>query len=392
MAKSNDREHFEDYREQTQLKHEILAAYLPAYYHILKQWDKNLLFIDGFAGRGTYTKKETGETFDGSPLRALKLIAETPDFAKKVSAIFIESDKLLFNQLEQTVAKFYKDHPKIREPACLHGTFSDRVQEILKEVDGKLAPTFLFVDPCGVSGTCFETIRAVMNCDKCEAFIFFNIDGVRRIAGLDQLSDVLVELMGSKDRAKSLYDALRATNDVAEREQLIVAHYRAALREDIGAEYTIPFRVEHENKQTTSHYLIHATKHPLGFKIMKSVMWRRGHSDDQAGGLELAQKSRTNFIPLFDDRGDTIKKAIVKGLAGGQQKADLFCTEWVMRPDDMIAEPAYKQALLELEAVGTIEVVGKDGKTPAPADSRQKRNGKSTLGNDYYVKLRKKAK
>ena len=50
MAKANDRKHFEDYREQTQVKHEILAAYLPAYYHILKQSSKNLVYIDGFAG------------------------------------------------------------------------------------------------------------------------------------------------------------------------------------------------------------------------------------------------------------------------------------------------------------------------------------------------------
>ena len=34
-----------------------------------------------------------------------------------------------------------------------------------------------------------------------EAFIFFNIDGVRRIAGLDGVSHVLVELLGSQQRA-----------------------------------------------------------------------------------------------------------------------------------------------------------------------------------------------
>jgi three-Cys-motif partner protein len=103
-----------------------------------------------------------------------------------------------------------------------------------------------------------------MDCEKCEAFIFFNIDGVRRIAGLATVSDVLVDLMGSRERAQSLYDALRKTGNVAEREQLILSHYLTALKKDIGAEYTIPFRVESEDKQKTSHYLIHATKHWLG--------------------------------------------------------------------------------------------------------------------------------
>jgi hypothetical protein len=48
-----------------------------------------------------------------------------------------------------------------------------------------------------------------MENEKCEAFIFFNIDGVRRIAGLPALSPVLAELMGSEERAKALYERLR---------------------------------------------------------------------------------------------------------------------------------------------------------------------------------------
>lgn len=389
MGKRNDREHFEDYREQTQVKHEILAAYLPAYFHILKKWDKNLIFIDGFAGRGTYTKADTGETVDGSPLKALRLIAENEDFAAKVSTIFIESDDVLYPQLEQTVNNFYKQHKNIRQPETMHGTFADRVGEIMKKVKGKLAPAFLFVDPCGIRGTSFQTIRDVMSCDKCEAFIFFNIDGVRRIAGLADLSDVLVELMGSKQLAQALYDALRTTTNVLKREQLILSHYRKALNDGIGAQYTVPFRVEHEDRQTASHYLIHATKHPLGFSIMKDVMWRRGHTEYRAGGLEFAQASRTNFIPLFDFDWDSLKRDIAKALERGRLKVAVFCKDWVWRPEDMLCETAYKKALLELEAEGTIEVLSKDGKKVVSANARPKRNGKPTLANDYYVRLPK---
>ena len=152
---------------------------------------------------GFYTQPETGETFEGSPLLALKLLAETADFANQVSTVFIESDIFLLNQLSKNVAAFYSEHPEIRKPECFHDTFSDRVNKILDKVDGRLAPTFLFVDPCGVSGASFNTIQRVMDCDKCEVFIFFNVDGVRRIAGLEPLSSALVELIGTKERAKS---------------------------------------------------------------------------------------------------------------------------------------------------------------------------------------------
>lgn len=389
MASSGDKKHFEDYREQTQVKHDILAAYLRPYFNILKTRSNNLLYIDAFAGRGTYTRAETGETVDGSPLRTLTLIAESADFAKQVSTVFIEADDDLFKTLETTVDRFYHEHPHIRRPQCLHGTFAERVNQILALVKGALAPTFLFVDPCGVRGTSFDTIRAVMDCDKCEVFVFFNVDGIRRTAGLPALSPVLIELMGSEERAQSLYEELRKTTHTGERESIIVQHYRRALVEEIGANYVVTFRVEHEDQRKTSHYLIHATKHPLGFSIMKDVMWSRGRSEDRQGALELAQRSRTSFIPLFDPSGDEVKENILDALKNGPLQVETFYKQWTQRPDDLQCEGSYRRLLLALEAGGKIEVMSEDLKHLMPASSRRRFKGKPTLAKQYYVRLRK---
>ena len=218
--------------------------------------------------------------------------------------------------------------------------------------------------------------------------IFFNVDGVRRVAGLSELNEILVELMGSRERAQAVYDAFRKTTDVPEREQLILAHYRNALKDDIGAKYTVPFRVEHEDKQKTSHYLIHATKHRLGFGIMKDVMWRRSHAEDQVGGLEFVQASRTNYIPLFHTQWDAMKDDVLAAIRFGPLKVAVFCEDWVWRPEDMLCETAYKKALLELEAVGKIEVLSKDGMNVVSAIARRKHKGRPTLAKDYFVRLR----
>jgi three-Cys-motif partner protein len=392
MGKDNDRDHFEDYREQTQVKHEILAAYLTPYFRIVGKSNKNLLYIDGFAGPGAYTKAATGKIFDGSPLRALKLIAGDATFSKKVLAVFIEVDPKLYQPLDKAVTNFAKVNPQIRKPITQRATFADGVQKLLTQSKGNLAPTFLFVDPCGVKGTSFETIKGVMASKSSEAFIFFNIDGVRRIAGLENLSDVLVELLGSKERAGGLFTALQKTEDVAERERMILAIYRHALREDMGVVYTIPFRVESEEKQKTSHYLIHATNHSLGFRIMKEIMWNRGHSEEGEGALQLVQAGRIDYMPLFDFRFDDVKKEILNALASGPQCVNLFYSDWVVRPDDLLCQPAYKQALLELEASGEIEVLDKDKRTPKPMKSRKRHKGKATLGEGYYVRFAGKAK
>jgi len=385
MPRANDREHFQDYREQTQIKHSILAAYLPAYYHILKGSNDNLVYIDGFAGPGCYQQAASEKVFDGSPILALQLIASRDDFSKKVSTIFIESDPILFAQLAGRVENFHKEHPQIRKPIYRQGTFSEVVTRILNQRRGKLPPTFLFVDPCGVAGNSFETVRSVMENDKCEAFIFFNIDGVRRILGLKELSPVLVDLLGSPDRANALYAELNAARDPSKREEIILAAYCKALSEDMGVTYIIPFRVEHEGQRKASHYLIHGTKHPLGFSIMKDVMWRRGRGEDLPGALELRQKGRTNFIPMFDTHGET-KLQILNALERGPVRASVFYKQWTMRSSDMLCEAAYRQILLELEAEGKIEVLDKDGRLVLGVDARPTRNNKPTLAKDYYIR------
>jgi hypothetical protein len=109
----------------------------------------------------------------------------------------------------------------------------------------------------------------------------------------------------------------------------------------MGVKYIIPFRVESEVQKKTSHYFIHASKHPLGFRIMKDVMWRRGHGEDEAGGLEFLQNSRTNFFPLFDKHAD-IKAEILDTLKAAPKRVSIFYEDWTMRPTDTQCEAAYR--------------------------------------------------
>jgi len=385
-----DREHFKVYREQTRVKHQILEGYLPAFFHILKRHHKNLLYVDAFAGRGTYTDESTGETVDGSPLRALKLIASRDDFAARVTTVFVESDPVNFASLEGAVTAFCAANEQIREPEVLRGTFAETVGEIIEEFSDRehqLAPTFLLVDPCGVEGTSFQVIKGIMRFDSCEAFIFFNYQGVRRTAGLESMSPVLVDLYGSTARAERLLEALRQGRNSYEREQTIVTHYKEAVAEEIGAPYIIAFRVECERRREGSHYLLHVTKHPLGFKIMKDVMWRRGRTAEGVGGLELVQASRSGRA-LIRPNWEAMKQRITDALARGPVKVDVFYSDWVERPDDVFSEPAYKQALLELESERKIDVLDKQCKKRYAMKPEGPRLP-GTLGKDYYVQLRR---
>jgi hypothetical protein len=251
-----------------------------------------------------------------------------------------------------------------------------------------IAPTFLFVDPCGISGTSLQVITRFLSNKRCEVFVFFNIDGIRRVCGLDKLSNSLVEVFGTEARAEQLRQSLKQCSSPADKELKIVNFYINALKEEISKDiFVTPFAIEHQQKKITSHYLIHVTKHRLGFKIMKDVMWNLGTSDEGIGNLGLVQASKYDGMLLFRPKWDSFKESIITGLQNGMIQAREFYEDWVFRPDDRFAEPAYREALLELEEEGQIIVLDKHGRSPKPAESRKKLKGKQTLGKDYYIAL-----
>jgi len=388
---SNDRNHFEEYREQTRVKHEILEKYLRAYLHALKRWNNNLLFIDGFAGPGAY--QNNGSSQPGSPIRALSLISSDAELAKRVTTVFIEKDKKLYESLQAEVQSFYRNNPNIREPIHLNKEFREGMEIMLEPFEKKsrsLAPTFLFVDPCGVNGVYFDTLARLMNFGSCEIFLFFNIDGIRRILGLGEArGDTLAQFFGSDKEAEDLLKAIENKSST-EKEDLIIARYYDIVKRDIGAEYITGFKIEKENRRTVSHYLIHITRHELGFRIMKSIMWGVGKTEAGRGGLALMQKSLTDGHVLFDPEWDAFKQSILKELTT-PRKVAYFYHDLTSRSDNLFCEPAYREALLELEQEGSIIVLDSKGKSTT-ASTRRPYNGKPTLSDKHTITIRSQGK
>ncbi len=382
---ANDREHFETYREQTKAKHTILEKYIVAYFNVLKKTNRNLIYIDGFAGRGFYRSPETGEAIDGSPLRALKKIASAPDLAARVTTVFIENDPVLAADLERSVEAFVAENPSIRKPQLAVGPFASELLRILKAIEttGKqLPPSFLFVDPCGVAGASFDAIKRFMANESCELLLFFNIDGVRRILGLrEMMGETLADLLGSKERATELLAAVDGCSSPAEKEGCIVQYYDALIRAETGARYVTMFRVESEERRATSHYLIHVAKHPMGFRIMKDVMWDVGKTDEGTGGLALEQASVTGGGLLFRTRWDQVKAHVLEVLQGGPKRVSHFYETLTVLPGNKLCEKAYRRALLELEKENEVVVLAKDGSGTLVTKRKP-----DTLAAEYFVR------
>ena len=391
MGSQEDREHFQQYRRQTEIKHQILEKYIPAFFNVLKRHQNNLVYIDAFAGRGTYSDPDSGTSKPGSPIRAIRLVAARPALARKVSFVFSESDAENFRNLELAVASCSDDLTKIRKPELYNCTFRQLVRKLEEELGGtlsSLAPAFLFVDPCGIDGTDFGSIVKVVRQPRCEAFIFFNISGLRRTAGLiatGHLSDTIVGMYRDEATARALCDRMTSLSSPIMRENAAIDLYRALLLDEAGVEYVLPFRVESEQRNDTSHYLIHVSKHPIGFRIMKDVMWDLGCDPDDPGGLHLLQSSSGIGPQLIDSTAHSVDEVIRSELALGIKQVTHFTQKLPERPYDMVAPKYYRARLLSLEAAGEIEVCLSDKVVPPIA--RRPRLGKPTLADKYSVRL-----
>ncbi|MBK6688477.1 MAG: three-Cys-motif partner protein TcmP [Deltaproteobacteria bacterium] len=364
--------------------------YISAYFNIMKATPdfNNLVYVDGFAGRGTYDGDD-GEEIPGSPLRALQVFASDEELSSRVTSCFIEKDAVLYQDLQRSLDSFYEQNQGIRKPHSYNEAFSTVMNALLDGVikDGKtLAPAFVFIDPCGVDGVDFAVADRILRSQRrAELFIFFNIEGVRRILGLgDKMGPTLGNLLGSKDRAEELLGIVRALDGAAKREEAIISYYEGLLRTQTPARFVVSFRVEKEDRRITSHYLVHASQHPLGFGIMKDVMWSVGRTAEGKGGLVLEQASISGMEAMFTPSQDAIEASVLAELKEGVKPVSYFYTTLAQLPDNRLCERAYRTALLALEAAGKLQVLDKGGVGLAP--KRPMRNGALTLGKDYYVR------
>ncbi|MCK6473828.1 MAG: three-Cys-motif partner protein TcmP [Planctomycetes bacterium] len=388
MPKHDD-VHFEMYSPQTQAKHEILASYLPAYLSALKNKVDRFHYIDGFAGRGTY-----GQGKPGSPLVALQKIDEAK-VCDRTSISLVEKRESYFQELKSCVEGHALVSGLLNSPLIRQGKFSEHFPEILnREVYGSGArvATFAFIDPCGIEDVRMADLISLLKIEYCELLLFFNYDAVNRIGGSIAAGTmdmgILSELYGSESSIESLVSELKTAGAPSDREGIIRDTFIRSLKRGSGARFSVPFRFSAKRQDRTSHYLVHVCNNPLGFKIMKSVMWEVGRDDaEEYGRLEFDSDPERGQLLLFRPDIENQKKSILDRLRRSACKVSEFSVNWMNSPNDYFSEQAYKKMLLDLEKENRLAVFDKENQKPAPTSSRRKMKGKPTLGNDYWLRL-----
>ena len=248
-------------------KHRVLKSYLDAWLPIMGKRNRQILFIDGFAGPGKY---KAGE--DGSPLIALKAFKNHPARAKidaEVVFFFVEKDPERAAYLKELVQSESRMLPSRCRVHVVPGAFDNALSHLLnmlEEQKRRLAPSFVMIDPFGVSDTPMDVIARILQNEKCEVYVSFMYEAINRFKRSYEFEGHLDRLFGGRDWRDGI-----GIQDPQARKNFFFGLYKEQLRA-AGAKNVVHFEL-HEGDRLV-YAIFFGTRHWKGADIMKRAIWK----------------------------------------------------------------------------------------------------------------------
>ena len=323
-------------------KHQLLQAYLEAWFPILGASFSRVVFVDGFAGPGRYAGGE-----DGSPLISLKTFLRSQVRDKPASFFFIEENAARVERLRRTLAELEPMVPPSVRWEVVPGRFDASVPEVLKHVrpaSQQAAPSFVMADPFGVSHTPMSVLQEILRNERAEVYVSFMWGWLNRFKTHPEMGPHLDGLFGCSTWREAI-----EIQETAQRRRFVYSLYERQLRL-AGAKYVLHFDLYRERQLVYS--IFFATKSPLGADKMKQAIWKiaplgdfayRGSRSPQ---LDLGL-STVDFRPL--------RNALLDAFRGGPAVSVEDVAAFVLESTDFHSGQ-YKGLLAEMEREGVLQV------------------------------------
>lgn len=341
------------YKEHTRVKHVLLEKYLGGWLPILGTMHDRLRIVDGFAGRGEYV-----DGSDGSPVILLRKADELMSAGKvtEVVCAFVENDPDNFANLQIVLDRTKPMHPKVDVLGPYNKPFEKVVQDLIEVTNGRVIPSFWFIDPFGFTGMSFDTLRQIMSLRRSEVFITLMLRDISRFLSHPDLEAAFDRLFGTRDWRTIVYSDKAGETKEKELLNLYVAQLRS-----IGCKVTF-FRVCMDEKVQTLYYMVHATKHARGRLLMKDVVHGQGANGILAYLGPQDQAARLQGTLLPEDPVPELKELLPVKMGGRTITFKALRDECC--DDDELRDPEYRTALKQLREEGRIRVRPVTSKTP----------------------------
>lgn len=356
-----EKDFFEVQTPSSRIKANIVAEYFPKYCKILlKGGQAEVRYIDLFSGPGIYSDQN-----HSTPLLIARAVANDVVLSKKVRLAF--NDMVFGDVLKSNFEALFPTGTFLLTPK-----FGNKVVGEDESIYNYLTrekkqtnptPTLLFFDPFGYKNIDTAALSKFMEHWGNEIFLFVNSKRINAAIYNDKFDDLMQSLFPTSIARLRKESAYSATS--SERLALIVDNLADEFRQTIkGDFYHCAFKFREEDSSGVSHFIIHFTKHPKGFELVKQIY----HEFDNIGAtLEKdgnyafdAKKMDAGGMLEFGDQNVQVLSARLQKEFKGQTISafKLFNDH---HPNTLWSGQHYLKALRSMAECGVLESKFTDG-------------------------------
>lgn len=305
---------FKEQTHSSRIKANIVAKYFPQYCRIiLKRPQREIRYLDLFAGPGIYKDKSLS-----TPLLIANSCTNDNILRQKVRLLF--NDNKYSEELKEN---FYNNYSK--DDFVIQPQFGDKTVGENEKIMNYLTqpkktpnphPTLLFFDPWGYKNIDTIALGKFMQNWGNEIFLFVNIKRIHAAIENDKFDALMQSLFPTS--FKELQEQRRYKASVHERLSLIMDNLAREFEKAVeGKLYHSAFKFQEEDSLTTSHFIIHFTKHVKGYELVKQIYYdfdNIGATLDKDGNYTFDAKAMGNTNNMFDfgDQNIEILSEILK--------------------------------------------------------------------------------
>lgn len=287
MPHKADKSFFEKKHPWSKSKDKILAYYLKPYLAKVSRLGKTIHLVDGFAGPGKF-----GDGEIGSPLTMCGQAKAARSKGSDVHVTCIEKDPELHATLEKNLSGFSFAEAKL-------GSISEHLQLI--EGYARQSTVFMYLDPWAIEGLDWDGLSSIFNQIKeskmsielllnfqARIFVRSGLAALgRKVPILDPIVEDSTGSEGPLPEAPSLaklnfavggnwwQEVISSTRDFRRQVEAVSQHLTANLREKFGEAGCLPIRAKAAHR-VPQYYLVFATRHPEGLRLMNDAMVKIG--------------------------------------------------------------------------------------------------------------------
>jgi three-Cys-motif partner protein len=284
-------EFYED-REQTQVKHQILARYLSAFVPIVGDWASDIVFIDCLAGPWKETDpnmKDTSFSRAIEVLRNTRKVLQARGKNPTMRCLLIEKVPESFRKL-----KGFCDTINDLEVTPKNWDFTAHTTDIVRFVKSRNNSfPFIFIDPTGWESLADTLINPILKLEPGEVLINLMTSWITRFLSVE--SKHFERLVGlDLPRLRQLQGQ--------EQEEELVRSYAAKVKSAGNFKYICTLPVMKADQDAFHFHMIYATRHPRGVEVFKEteksvipfMHQTRAKAQERR---RLAQSGQLSFLP-----------------------------------------------------------------------------------------------